>query len=151
MQKASISFVSNLINCNMFDIYRRVRLYYTVRGDDRMKRKYRKYRLRHWQVQYLVAFVLIIGSIYAANAVGRGRKRRKISAHLLQSVRFRVIIQTQRNKRRASEYERRIRCRAHRRHGMLGDKEITVRIRSNSHCRISVCYANGPVGMLIAL
>ncbi len=35
--------------------------------------------------------------------------------------------------------------------GMLGDKEITVGIRNNSHYRISVCCANGQVGMLIAL
>ena len=35
--------------------------------------------------------------------------------------------------------------------GMLGDKEIAVRIRSNSHYRISVCVANSQVGMLIAL
>ena len=34
--------------------------------------------------------------------------------------------------------------------GMLGDKEIAVRIRSNSHYRIS-CGNTSPVGMLIAL
>ena len=37
------------------------------------------------------------------------------------------------------------------RDGMFGDKEIAVRIRDNSHYRISVCHANGQVGMLIAL
>ncbi len=34
--------------------------------------------------------------------------------------------------------------------GMLGDKEIAVRIRSNSHYRISA-HAGGQVGMLIVL
>jgi hypothetical protein len=35
--------------------------------------------------------------------------------------------------------------------GMLGDKEITVGIRSNSHYRISFFIKEGQVGMLIAL
>ena len=35
--------------------------------------------------------------------------------------------------------------------GMLGDKEIAVRIRSNSHYRISCLQAAGQVGMLIVL
>ena len=34
---------------------------------------------------------------------------------------------------------------------MLGDKEIAVRIRSNSHYRISCLQAAGQVGMLIVL
>ena len=34
---------------------------------------------------------------------------------------------------------------------LLGDKEIAVQIRGNSHYRNSVCLSDSQVGMLIAL
>ena len=61
------------------------------------------------------------------------RRRRKI----LTFLQIYTIINRQKNKHGSSEYEARIRCRAYCFDGMLGDKEITVRIRSNSHYRIS--------------
>jgi hypothetical protein len=56
---------------------------------------------------------------------------------------------TQKNKHGSSEYAS-IRCRAHCMTVLLGDKEIAVKIRSNSHYRNSACSASGQVGMLIA-
>ncbi len=45
-----------------------------------------------------------------------------------------------------------IRCRAYCVTVSLGDKEIAVRIRNNSHYRIFVCFfKNDQVGMLIVL